>query len=616
MSSERPPLASVATVREELKRLGYLDRGLDRFVLAGALGRSPMRASFAAAWRVALAGGLLFGLAGALAAVGLDGRLLGEPRDLAVLSLYLVTSAALVTGLLAFAGGLVAGWAGRGRASGAGNNLARIVGLALAVAALFYLSWWWRTHLLGAPRVAQAMALVLGIGLSLALGRFGSLAAVAVLAAGGHGDRLPVAALSRRHLLPVLGAAVLLYGGGVAAATYFTGSVAGPDFAVIPSGLRVRVLGIDGLERGMAESMIARGEMPQLQALLAAGARGSMKVEPERVPAIVWTTMATGRGPEAHGIQSLGARRLAGLRTPLVVEREPGPFLSALTAAADLLRLTHREPASSGLRSAKTFWNIAAEKGLRVGVVNWWATWPADALNGYLVSDRAFFKLEKGGPPDREVWPTEDFERLRPLVARAGAESDRAHRLDRFHTSAARLLRGDNPPDIEALYLSGLDIFTSQRLGEAAEADVASLGERLEAVRAYYRFVDGLIGEAAAGWGKGELLILVGDPGRRARSAATSALGTLVLVGGPVIAGDLGLVSSRDLAPTVLYLVGLPRSEELEGAVLEAALAPEFRASHPLRSVRSYGRRASGPTSESAFDQDVLEELKSLGYIQ
>lgn len=29
----RPPLASVDQVREELRRLGHLDRGLDRFVL-------------------------------------------------------------------------------------------------------------------------------------------------------------------------------------------------------------------------------------------------------------------------------------------------------------------------------------------------------------------------------------------------------------------------------------------------------------------------------------------------------------------------------------------------------------------------------------------------------
>ena len=51
MGGARPPLASVETVREELKRLGYLDSSLDRFVLGGAGGATPVRASLRAAAR-------------------------------------------------------------------------------------------------------------------------------------------------------------------------------------------------------------------------------------------------------------------------------------------------------------------------------------------------------------------------------------------------------------------------------------------------------------------------------------------------------------------------------------------------------------------------------------
>jgi hypothetical protein len=83
-----------------------------------------------------------------------------------------------------------------------------------------------------------------------------------------------------------------------------------------------------------------------------------------------------------------------------------------------------------------------------------------------------------------------------------------------------------------------------------------------------------------------------------------------------VTPGDLGVVSERDVAPTVLHLAGLPTSRELPGAVLEAALSPEFRASHPVRVVASLGRRAARPAAESSFDRDVIEELRSLGYIQ
>jgi len=72
----------------------------------------------------------------------------------------------------------------------------------------------------------------------------------------------------------------------------------------------------------------------------------------------------------------------------------------------------------------------------------------------------------------------------------------------------------------------------------------------------------------------------------------------------------------RDVAPTVLHLAGLPRSRELSGQVLEAALDPGFRRAHPVRTVDSYGRRRASRPAESAFDRDMLEELRSLGYIR
>jgi hypothetical protein len=615
MGEARPPLASVDAVREELRRLGYLDSSLDRFVLGGAGAVSPFRASLRAALRVGLVGGVLFGLAATLAAAGLDRRLLGEPQDLVVLALYLVLAFALLAGLVALAGGFLAAWARRlGREPG--PALARNVGLGVAVLAVAYLALWWRSHLAGAPLVGQAAGVLLGLVASLALGRFASLAAVAVLSAGGTLPHLPPASLSRRRVLPLVAGAAALFAAVVALAPRLAGTTGAPapDYAVVPTGLRVRVVAVDGLERRMAEHLVAQGRMPALEALLAAGARARLRAEPERVPAIVWTTIATGRGPEAHGIQSADARRIAGLRTPVSLDTERGAFASALAAAADLLRLTRPQPPSAVLRSVKTFWNVASDKGLRVGVVNWWATWPAEAVNGHLVTDRAAFKIEKGGPPDREVHPPEAFARLVPLLD--PGETDHARRLDRFHVAVARQLRADAPPDLEALYLSGLDIFTMQQLGEAPASDLAGLDAKLAAVRERYAVVDGLLADAAAGRGPNDVLVLVGDPGRLARGGARPAEGLLVLAGGPVVPGDLGEATARDVAPTVLHLLGLPKSRELDGRVLEAALSEEFRREHPVRLVDSYGRRPAATAARSDFDQDVLEQLRSLGYIQ
>jgi hypothetical protein len=607
------PLASVDQVRDELRRLGYLEHGVDRFVLAGAGSTSAARASARAATRVGLLGGLLFGAALTLAAAGLDPRLRREPRDLFVLSLYLFLTLALATALATFLGGLTAGWWARRRQRRPGPTVSRNVGLALGIAGLGYVALWWRAHAWAAPLLTQVLSIALGVALCAALGRFGALASVAVLTAGGMGDRLPEASRSRRRMVPLLAAAALLLGGAVAAAAYLSGASAAsaPDFAVVPTGLQVRVLGVDGLDRRMAEQMIARGEMPHLQALLADGAHAVLRAEPEQVPAIVWTTIATGRGPEAHGIHSTGARRLPGMRVPMPISGDD-PFARALRTATDLLRLGRAQPATSVLRGAKTFWNVASEKGLRVGVVNWWATWPADAVNGYVVTERALFKLEKGGSFEGETAPPDVFDRLRPLAAGA-AEKPRG--IDEFALAAARALRASTPPDVEAVYLPGLDIATMQHVGEGGVGDLAGLDARLDAVRAYYRLADDLIGQAAEGMTASDVFVLVGDPGRMARHSG-AAEGLLVLRGGPVQTTDLGTVTERDVAPTILHLAGLPRSRELEGRVLEEALSPTFRAAHPVRTVASYGRRAAGRPAESAFDRDLLEQLRSLGYVQ
>lgn len=616
MDPARPPLAKVDDVREELRRLGYLDHGVDRFVLAGAQSATPLGASSRAAWRVGLLGGVLFGAASTLAAAGIDPRLRAEPRDLLVLALYLTVILGAVIAAATLVAGLAAASLGSRLSRLPRPSLSRDVGLALATAGLAYVALWWLSHAAEMSPAMKAASLLVGVALCAALGRFGALAAVAVLSAGGLGGRLPEASLSRRHLLPLIAAVAVAFTAAVAGAAALGSTPAPPpvDFAVIPTGMVVRVVGIDGLDRRMAGEMIARGEMPHLQALLAASAHGPLRAEPEQVPAIVWTTIATGRGPAAHGIHSAGARRLPGMRTPVPLA-EGSSFSRALGAAADLLRLTRTQPASSVLRGAKAFWNVASEKGLRVLVVNWWATWPADPVNGQVVTDRALLKLEKGGRPDRETHPDDLLQRLRPL-AEADAPHDRARRIDGFAAAVARMLHHSAPvADLEAIYLPGLDIVTMQQLGDDAGGDVAGLAARMEAVRGHHRFVDELLGGLRADMPSNGVLLVVGDPGRLARRSG-NAEGLVVLSGANVAAGAAVTGSERDLAPTILHLLGLPVSDEMEGTVLEAALDPAFRAAHAVRRVPSYGQRPQGRLRESAFDREMLEELRSLGYIQ
>ncbi len=610
--SERVPIASVEDVRGELRRLGYLESGLDRFVLGG-VARTPARASAAAAGRVGLVGGVVLGAGLTLAAVGLEGRLLAQPRDLMVLFAYLALAAGLALAAIAFLAGLVVGVLARRTGRQPGPRFARNVGLVVAALGTAYLALWWPSHLAGASWPARLVVFAVGLALVLLLARFGSLAAVAVTSAAGLSSSLEGAGLTRRRLLPLVAAAVFLLGGGVLAASSRAAKPPStPDYAVVPTGFRVRLLGIDGLDPRLAHRLASRGEMPRWSALLGAGAHGRLRPEPERVPAIVWTTIATGRGPQAHGITAPGARRIAGMQTPLAVDA-PAGLRSVFATAADLLRITRPQAPTATLRSVKTFWNVASDKGLKVGVSNWWATWPAESTNGYVITDRALVRLERGGTPDREFSPEEAAPRLSAILDRAPSQP--ARRIDTFALEAALAMRS-NDLDVEAVYLPGLDIVTAQRLEAAPEGDLASLEARLGEVQGHYGFVDGLIGRYLDSLGPEDILVLVADPGRLARRGDAAAHGTLILHGTAIQPGDFDEASERDVAPTALHLVGLPRSRELDGNVVEAAFTSAFRSAHPIREVPTYGRRQVTRPSESALDPAVLEELKSLGYIQ
>src|SRR6185436_20350394 len=58
---------------------------------------------------------------------------------------------------------------------------------------------------------------------------------------------------------------------------------------------------------------------------------------------------------------------------------------------------------------------------------------------------------------------------------------------------------------------------------------------------------------------------------------------------GPLIKpGELQTVTLYDIAPSLLYLLGLPVPEDMPGKVIESAVAADFASSHPVARVPSY----------------------------
>jgi arylsulfatase A-like enzyme len=103
------------------------------------------------------------------------------------------------------------------------------------------------------------------------------------------------------------------------------------------------------------------------------------------------------------------------------------------------------------------------------------------------------------------------------------------------------------------------------------------------------------------------------------RLSGTHTEGThgIFLAAGPHInpRARIAGIHVHDIAPTLLYGLGLPVAEGFAGRAWTELYTEEFQRAHPLRTIRSWGvRRATGARA-SAADGKLMNELRSLGYI-
>ena len=645
---------AVDELRQRLRSLGYLDAGVDRFVLAPAYGaRGAAAIAALASLRIGALGGMLLGPAAAAGvALQLPG-LVTSVRDGIVIAVYMaalfgggIAVAALVTSLIV---AVTAKRAGKSLVR-RGRALSIAAGVAVALASLIYLTLLW-TALRGAGSGGHAglwlaAEIAIAVAVSLLLGHAVMLSALALIVAGtGAPMRTPgVPGASWRVMLSIGVAAFaaalgLFNAGGIDPRAGDESTL--PRLTVVPSGLRIRLLAIDGFDPALFDTLSAAGRLPALTETFG-GAGASLALEAGEAtggrtrmdPARLWTTIATAQPASVHGVRTLETRRVAGIRGILQGDEESavGRLLGAST---DLLRLTRPAVASGTDRREKTFWEVAADAGLRTVVVNWWATWPAASDHGVVLSDRATLRLERGGALDAEMAPAEIYPRLQgrwpALRDQAAALATRALADARADGESAALLRrsaeldamslvlasevSDASTDLTAVYLPGLDIVQHALLGSGsgAPASASGVSARLAALEAYYVALDTLLSGVARP-GSRELVMVVTAPGR----GTAGASGRFVIRGPVARNGSTLTAQAADVAPTVLYALGVPISQAIAGAPLVGLFTESFVARYAVRHVASYGRpemRAARRTGQP-LDQEMIDRLRSLGYVR
>ena len=380
---------------------------------------------------------------------------------------------------------------------------------------------------------------------------------------------------------------------------------------------RVLLLGWDAADWQIIHPLIDRGEMPVLRSLIEGGTSGRIATLHPVISPILWNSIATGKLADKHGILGF---------------TEPTPDGHGA------------RPVSSTSRQCKALWNILSQSGLRSGVVNWFASYPAEPIAGDVFSNRFVDVLRSNGenhPLDpRCVHPAElledarnlrvgldaiTFEQLRPFFPErlpSDPADARPRMLARLLAEAATVqnaaayLAGGDDWDFLAVYLDTIDHaghgfmeYHPPAMSHVGEEDAATYGY---VVRGAYRFHDMMLGRLLELAGPGTTVLLVSDHGfysdhlrppvarhtadpqekfgKSMNPVAWHAPQGVFVAAGPSIRRDelIHGTTLLDIAPTVLMLLGLPVPNDMDGRALTRLLVDPPPPDQPLARIASY----------------------------
>ncbi len=389
------------------------------------------------------------------------------------------------------------------------------------------------------------------------------------------------------------------------------------------------LVGWDGADPALARDLVERGQMPTLERLIDNGVLGSLESLAPVVSPLLWTSLATGKRPEKHGV---------------LLDRELDPATGIVTSV------------SRASCHARPFWDILGDRGLRAAVVNWPATHPARPDDAVTVTDAYW----RAAPSAHEAWPLpadavhpgrvrEALEDLRvhpadlapadlvsfvPLLEEIDVATDpRIATLARIVAQAASVhaaatwIAEHETWDVLAVCYPALE-HLSQGFARYLPPRLAGVSDRdgalfAEVVAAGYRFHDLMLGRLVELAGEDVTVLVVSDhgvafgdqrPSVRAGATAWNRGPGLLVAAGPDLKRDelMHRASILDVAPTILTWFGLPCGSDMDGRPLLGIWEVA-----PLSAViPSWERTDTAPSTPAAPAEhdEMLEELYALGY--
>lgn len=355
---------------------------------------------------------------------------------------------------------------------------------------------------------------------------------------------------------------------------------------------RVIWVALDGADWEYLSALSSAGKMPNWSRLSREGYGATLESFVPLLSPIVWTTQETGVGPDVHRVLDF---------------QEVDPKTGLLV------------PISEASRKVPAVWNIASSLGRRVGVVGFWATHPAEKVNGFFLSDR----IDPSGPNPAASgigYPETLDDAVKRVVARESkisaedlapylAVSDSELRAlpsspsfdnpvsalsallttTRVNQRLGRELYDKERPDFLAIYFEGTDevghLFAPYAPPRLACTDSMKYESFHRVPETYFAMIDALLGQ----WMRraredGAILLITSDHGfrwgadrpcgRASTEEATAA--AWHRMDGVLLAWGVGVrpvppnarASAFDVAPTLLALMNLPADARMRGSVV------------------------------------------------
>ncbi len=430
----------------------------------------------------------------------------------------------------------------------------------------------------------------------------------------------------------------------------------------------VVLFAVDGFEWDVALPLLAEGKLPHLAGLMQRGYYGELETFQPTASPVIWTSVATGKGLEKHGIRN---------------------FAKPASDGGERL-FNNRD------RQTKAIWNILSDYDRTVATIGWWMTYPVEEINGVMVAQtntvdqidmKAGKNIWKGmlrdGVPG-QVFPVGREEEMLAVLRRVEAEMDERSeaifgelehplapldrrlwentqwslRADATYLEIARKLLGEQPPaDLTLVYFGGPDV-VGHRFWRYMQPDLYRFPPNAEqianfgnTIRDYYIYTDQALGELMAASPPETTFFVVSDHGMRPVNFKSrfnpnappaninsgdhrDAPPGIFVAAGPqilplaadkpvaeLVRRDLTPVGSvLDIAPTLLAMMRIPLGADMDGGVLSQIFRAEADISQQPRAL------ASHDTPEFLADRDPanvlhpqeaerLRQLRSLGYI-